>query len=78
MFYGFYVGPAKLQRGATPPSVMVLLLLMFSDLTDHACGESGANSCTEELGEVEEAARGQNLNYSKAIGIFNEKVDKTK
>ena len=25
VFYGFYVGPAKLQRGATPPSVMVLL-----------------------------------------------------
>ena len=24
VFYGFYVGPAKLQRGATPPSVMVL------------------------------------------------------
>ena len=23
VFYGFYVGPAKLQRGATPPSVMV-------------------------------------------------------
>ena len=25
VFFGFYVGPAKLQRGATPPSVMVLL-----------------------------------------------------
>ena len=25
MFFWFYVGPAKLQRGATPPSVMVLL-----------------------------------------------------
>ena len=24
VFFGFYVGPAKLQRGATPPSVMVL------------------------------------------------------
>ena len=24
VFYGFYVGPAKLQCGATPPSVMVL------------------------------------------------------
>ena len=26
MFYGFYVGPAKLQRGASPPSVMVLFV----------------------------------------------------
>ena len=26
VFYGFYVGPAKLQRGATPPSVMVLFV----------------------------------------------------
>ena len=24
VFFGFYVGPAKLQRGATPPSLMVL------------------------------------------------------
>ena len=24
VFFGFYVGPAKLQHGATPPSVMVL------------------------------------------------------
>ena len=29
VFYGFYVGPAKLQRGATPPSVMVLLTCFF-------------------------------------------------
>ena len=27
VFYGFYVGPAKLQRGATPPSVMVLFFV---------------------------------------------------
>ena len=42
VFYGFYVGPAKLQRGATPPSVMVLftkvspiclLLLIFTKLS---------------------------------------------
>ena len=26
VFYGFYVGPAKLQCGATPPSVMVLFM----------------------------------------------------
>ena len=30
VFFGFYVGPAKLQRGATPPSVMVLFILLFS------------------------------------------------
>ena len=30
VFYGFYVGPAKLQRGATPPSVMVLLSSLFN------------------------------------------------
>ena len=27
VFYGFYVGPANLQRGATPPSVMVLFFI---------------------------------------------------
>ena len=26
VFFGFYVGPAKLQRGATPPSVMVFYI----------------------------------------------------
>ena len=31
VFFGFYVGPAKLQRGATPPSVMVLY---FSTITN--------------------------------------------
>ena len=31
VFFGFYVGPAKLQRGATPPSVMVL----FPQESDH-------------------------------------------
>ena len=31
VFYGFFVGPAKLQRGATPPSVMVLLFLFVSE-----------------------------------------------
>ena len=31
MFHGFYVGPAKLQRGATPPSVMVLFSLLQQD-----------------------------------------------
>ena len=33
VFFGFYVGPAKLQRGATPPSVMVLFLHVFSLLS---------------------------------------------
>ena len=32
VFYGFYVGPAKLQRGATPPSVMVLSLIWNTKL----------------------------------------------
>ena len=31
VFYGFYVGPAKLQRGATPPSVMVLFTESVSE-----------------------------------------------
>ena len=29
VFYGFYVGPAKLQRGATPPSVMVFYIYIY-------------------------------------------------
>merc|ERR1712141_277764 len=29
VFFGFYVGPAKLQRGATPPSVMVFLYIFY-------------------------------------------------
>ena len=29
VFYGFYVGPAKLQRGATPQSVMVFYIYIL-------------------------------------------------
>ena len=29
VFFGFHVGPAKLQRGATPPSVMVLFIYLL-------------------------------------------------
>merc|ERR1712208_220534 len=31
VFFGFYVGPAKLQCGATPPSVMVFFLWRKND-----------------------------------------------
>jgi len=31
VFFGFYVGPAKLQRGATPPSAMVLFFATFPE-----------------------------------------------
>ena len=34
VFYGFYVGPAKLQRGATPPSVMVLFTTTFIQISE--------------------------------------------
>ena len=34
VFYGFYVGPAKLQRGATPPSVMVLFIVYIFNISN--------------------------------------------
>ena len=45
MFYVFYVGLAKLQYGATPPSVMVLLkrkAKMLCKFIDTMCAASAA------------------------------------
>ena len=48
VFYGFYVGPAKLQRGATPPFVMVLFSLSsMSKYQSLRLLGRVANSCRE-------------------------------
>ena len=44
VFYGFYVGPAKLQRDATPPSVLVLFFFKLFLMDISGGGGGGAST----------------------------------